>query len=140
MFESAFERRVKELSSRAGLKVSELSSQRAKLMFNVEGHSQPLFIIPYEGVWEFSCPSILAVDDAKEIPSAILIVVLKENSTAKRGFWCIERIGDKDVLEYMHNIPENLLTSDEFYKICWGVVKQVEKLEEVMRELIRRLS
>lgn len=139
MFESAFERRVKDLARRADLKISDLSSSRAKLIFNVGGHSQPLFIIPYESIWEFSCPSIIAVDDADDIPAPILITVLKQNANAMRGFWCIEQIGNKEVLECMHNIPEALLTPEEFYNICWGIVRQVEALEEAFRELLRRL-
>ena len=138
MFESAFERHVKDLARRSDLKVANLSSKSAKLLFTVNGHSQPLYIIPYDNVWEFSCPSILVVDNASEIPAAILIFVLKENSKAKRGFWCIEDIQGKSVLEYMHNMPENLITSDEFYQVSWGIVKQVEALEEVLRELARR--
>lgn len=139
MFESQFERRVKDLAHRAGLKIADVNANRAKLLFSIGGHTQPLWIYPYDDIWEFSCPSLIAVDDADLIPKPILIAVLELNASQKRGFWCIEEIGGKKVLEYMHNVPEKLLTPDEFRQICWSIVKQVEALEEAFRQLIARL-
>jgi len=139
MFDNAFQRRLKDLAQRSGLKIADLRSGSAKLLFSVGGHTQPLFIIDYDGIWEFSCPTIIAMDDVSKIPHAILAFVLEQNATNKRGFWCIETIGGKKVIEYMHNIPEKLLTPDEFRKLCWAIVKQVEALEENFRELVQRL-
>lgn len=136
MFGNAFEKRLKDLAKRSGLKIADSSSERAKLLFNINGHRQPLWILPYDGVWEFSCPSVIAVDDVDIIPKPVLQAVLARNATMKRGFWCIEKIGGKYVLEYMHNVPEQLLTPDEFHSICWSVVKEVERLEDAFRELL----
>ncbi len=137
MFGNSFEKRVKDLASRSGLKIADLSSSRATLLFNIDGHRQPLWVIPYDGVWEFSCPSVVAVSNVDIIPTSVLQAVLVRNAEVKRGFWCIEKIGGEYVLEYMHNIPERLLTPEEFHSICWGVVKEVERLESVFRELFR---
>lgn len=140
MFASSFEKRVKELARRSGLKIADLTSRRAKLLFSLNGHTQPLWIFPYNGVWEFSCPSLIAVSDVDIIPKGVLQFVLGRNSTVKRGFWCIEEIGGQHVLEYMHNIPEQLLTPEEFHSICWGIVKEVEMLEEAFRGLLQRAA
>jgi len=140
MFGNAFEKRVKGLARRSGLKVADLTSKRAKLLFTVNGHTQPLWIFPYKGGWEFSCPSIVAVSDVDVIPTGVLQFVLVRNATVKRGFWCIEGIGDQHVLEYMHNIPEQLLTPDEFHSICWGIVKEVEMLETAFRGMLQRAA
>jgi len=40
----------------------------------------------------------------------------------------------------MPNLPESLLTPDEFNTICWGIVKEVEALEEAFRETVRRFG
>ncbi len=138
-FKSAFERRVKELADRSSLKIADLNSRRARLLFTIGEHTQPLWIVPYGEVWEFSCPSIIAAEDADDIPKPVLVAVLERNAQKKRGFWCIETIGGKKTLEFMHNIPEGLLTPDEFRKICWSVVKEVEALEGAFIELLRRL-
>lgn len=140
MFDTAFQRRITDLARQSGLKIAELGSSSAKLIFDVGEHSQPLFILPYEGVWEFSCPSIIRVDRSEDFPSFILTTVLEINAKKKRGFWCIEKIGGKETLEYMHNIPESLLTPSEFNAICWGIVREVESLEEAFREVARRFA
>lgn len=134
-FKSAFEKRLDDLAGRAGLKITEASSAGAKLNFRVGDHRQPLYIIPYAGVWELSCPSVLVADHGLEFPHSLLAILLEVNAKNKRGFWCIETIAGKKVLSYMHNIPENLLSPDEFRSICESVVEQVEKVEEVCRQL-----
>ena len=139
MFNNSFQNRVKNLARRANLKVSDLSSGSVKLIFDVKGHTQHLFIIDYDGIWEFSCPSIISVDDIGDIPQVIMAVALEQNSTNKRGFWCIETIGEKKVLEYMHNIAGNLLTPQEFGTICWSIVTSVEAMEEACRQLANRV-
>lgn len=139
MFDTAFQRQLKDLARRADLRVAESQSRSAKLLFNVRGHTQPLYIVDYDGVWEFSCPTLLATERITDIPHVVMAFVLEQNAKNKRGFWCIETLGSKKVISYMHNMPASLLTPDEFYKICWGIVKEVEGLEEAFRELVRRM-
>lgn len=139
-FASGFEKRMKDLAQRSGLKVADLSSRSGKLIFNIHGHRQPLLVLPFDGVWEFSCPSVIADSDMDIIPKPVLQFVLERNSTVKRGFWCIREIGGESVLVYMHNIPQQLLTPEEFHSICWGVVKEVEQLENAFRELFLRAA
>jgi hypothetical protein len=135
MADYAFERRASDLAARSGIRIAEFGPQRAKLYFNLESSRQTLWITPFSGgIWEFSCVSAIAVDDPDTIPKFVLISVLQDNSSNKRGFWCIERLGDKYALEYMHNIPESLLTPGEFEGICWSVVKAVDKLESAVKD------
>lgn len=139
MFNNSFSGRVKNLARRADLKIADLKPGSAQLIFDVKGHTQHLFIIDYDGMWEFSCPSIVSVDDISDIPHLVLAFALEQNSTNKRGFWCIETIGGKKVLEYMHNIAGNLLTPQEFGTICWSIVTSVEAMEEAFRQLANEL-
>jgi len=136
MFGSAFQKRIQRLARHTGLKIAELRSSSAQLLFTVGAHTRPLFIIDYDGVWEFSCPTRVAVENVSDIPRSILEFALEQNAQNKRGFWCIETIQGKKTLEYMHNFPEDLLTSDEFSKICWGAVRQVEALETSFKALL----
>ncbi|RIK45823.1 MAG: hypothetical protein DCC57_16150 [Chloroflexi bacterium] len=137
---NSFEKRVKELANRSGLKLAEVSASRAKLLFTIGGHTQPLWILPYGTVWEFSCPSIVAVENTAELPQPLLVSVLQINATNKRGFWCLEKLGGKEVLEYMHNVPESLLTPDEFERICRSTVSEVEAFEQACLSLVRQLA
>lgn len=137
---NSFEKRVKELAARSGLKLAEVSATRAKLLFTVGGHTQPLWILPYGTVWEFSCPSVVAVDDAAAFPQGLLVTVLQINATNKCGFWCLEKLGGQEVLEYMHNVPESLLTADEFERICRSTVHEVEAFEQACLSLARQLA
>lgn len=139
MFENEFQRRMKNLCSRSGLKIADLDERQAKMIFNISGRRQPLFIINYDGVWEFSCPTILSAPEISEFPAVIMAFVLEQNAKNKRGFWCIETIGSKKVLSYMHNIPGDILTPQEFEKICWQIVKEVDKLEQAFKDLAERL-
>jgi hypothetical protein len=139
MFESAFERRCRDLAKKSGLKIAEIDATQAKLLFEVNGHTQPLFIMPYEGVWEFSCPTMAAMSRSTDFPTAIMAFALEHNSGYKRGFWCIEELGRMQVLEYMHNVPPDLLTPGEFGSVCWHIVKQVEALECALAEVARRM-
>jgi hypothetical protein len=59
----------------------------------------------------------------------LYIFLLRQNSKNFRGFWCLEEIGDENVLVYMHNIASELLTPDEFAEICWDVTRCVDDLE-----------
>ena len=130
-----FESRVRDLARRSGLKVAESSHARAMLVFNCSFAKQSLWIVPFSGgLWEFSSISALATDNPSTFPKIILISVLQQNATNRRGFWCIEQLGPKHVLGYMQNFPENLLTPDEFNRICWEVVKKVDELERAFSE------
>jgi len=97
MFGSAFQKRIRRLARRTGIKIAELRSSSAQLLFTVGAHTRPLFIIDYDGVWEFSCPTGVAVENVSDIPRPILEFALEQNAQNKRGFWCIETIqGKKD--------------------------------------------
>jgi hypothetical protein len=133
MADSAFENQVNTLAYRSGLKIADFTATRAKLYFTVNTTRQTLWITPFSGgIWEFSCVSAISVDDPQSIPKPILVTVLEDNATNKRGFWCIEKLGGKHALEYMHNIPEALLTPSEFERVCWSVVKAVDALESAV--------
>jgi hypothetical protein len=127
-----FEDRVKMLAFRSGLKVKEVSSSRAKLGFEFEKNGrrtiQDCLITPFRDgkYWEFDCLSIIT---QKVMFEELYIFLLRQNSKNFRGFWCLEEIGDQNVLVYMHNIASELLTPDEFAEICWDVTRCVDDLE-----------
>jgi len=129
---ASFDSRVRDLAGRAGLRIEDLNTSRARLRFRCDRSSQVLWIYPYDSVWEFSCQSSFSHTDLGRFPQALLAAVLVENSNNKRGFWCLEKIVNSYVLEYMQNFPEYLLTPDEFDKICWRVVKAVDALEAAL--------
>lgn len=137
-FTSSFERRISDLASKSGLKIAELRSGFAELHFTVGSHSQPLFIVPYDNIWEFSCPSVVSCSDPRDFPQVVLAAVLEINAKRKRGFYCIETIGGDKVIEYMHNVIADTLTPAEFSAACWGVVKEVENFEEACRAIFSR--
>lgn len=126
---SQFEKLLTALAKKAGLKVADVTPRGARMVFETGGRIQILFVIPYGDVWEFSCPSVIGASDAGSFPKEILVEVLRDNARGKRGFWCIERIEGKEVIEYMYNIRADLLTPDEFKTICWAVVKKVDEFE-----------
>lgn len=136
MFDNQFKRRMKDLANRAGLKIDKLESDFASLVFRLGDHRQPLFVSDYDGTWEFQCPSIIAMDDSSDIPHFVLCFVLEQNARNRRGFWCIETLGGKKTIAYMHNVQESTLTPDEFSRVCWQVVREVEAFESAMRSLI----
>ena len=127
-----FEDRVKMLAFRSGLKVKEASNSRAKLGFEFEKNGrrtiQNCLITPFRNgkYWEFDCLSIIT---KKVMFEELYIFLLKQNSKNFRGFWCLEEIGDENVLVYMHNIASELLTPEEFAEICWDVTRCVDDLE-----------
>ena len=107
-----------------------MSSSRATLRFSYDNNTQTVWIAPFsQGLWEFSCVSFISVKDVNDFPQFLLAMVLQDSASNRRGFWCIEKLGDKYVLEAMHNIPEVLLTAGEFEAICRSLSRQVDKLE-----------
>lgn len=138
MFDNHFKRRLKDLAKRADIKIDTLDSDFASLMFRVGEHRQPLFIGDYNGTWEFQCPSFVALEDSSDIPHPVLAFVLEKNALNRRGFWCLETLGGKKTIAYMHNVPEASLTPDEFSRVCWQVVKEVEAFENAIRGVFLR--
>jgi hypothetical protein len=131
-----FEDQVKMLAFRSGLKIIEVNSSRAKLGFEFDKNGketvQNCYITSFKDgkYWEFDCLSGLTEN---MLPEILCKFLLKENSKHFRGFWCLEKIGEDNVLVYMHNIASELLTPDEFSDICWDVTRRVDELE---RELL----
>jgi hypothetical protein len=127
---TSFETRMRDLASRSGLRVKSLSSTRATLAFQCARSSQTLYVYEFaEGIWEFSCVSAIHFSRTSDFPQPVLATVLVANSKNKVGFWCVELLGGDYVLEYMHNIPGDLLNPEEFRKTCSHVVGQVDDLE-----------
>jgi hypothetical protein len=135
---SQFEQRLMALATAAELKVAELHSSVANLRFEANGSIQTVWVKGFSGgLWEISCLSFAAVDNVDDLPKAILAMVLERNATKRRGFWCIEKLSEKYVLEYMHNIPEFLLTPNEFESICRSMVREADELETALRKWVR---
>lgn len=136
----SFEDRVSRLARQAGLKIAESSHRHAKLLFTINGHVQPVFVIAAGDVWEFSCPMIGAFDRLGDIPHILMAIVLEQNVKLKRGFWGVETVGGKKRLECMHNVDDSLITPHEFTAICQALISEVETVETALRELANELS
>lgn len=131
----SFETRFRNLASEASLNVNKASERLGLLVFTMEsGVNQPVFVLPFEEIWEFSTPSMLAVDDIDELPKFVLATLLLRNSKNKRGFWCIEAVEEKLIVTAMTNVPEASITAAEFERICRNLVYQVELLEQIVRK------
>ena len=130
---ASFDERLNELAGGTGLSIGALVGGKAKLAFQCKRETQTLWIVPYgDGIWEFSCVSVVIFPTLEEFPQPIVASTLAQNSKNKRGFWCIEDLNGRFALEYMHNIPEYLLDAQEFNTICWNVVTMVDNLESAI--------
>lgn len=127
----SFENRVKQLATGASLKISDLDDRHAVLKFTmVGGRVQPLWVVPFEEVWEFSVPSAIYYDSVGSFPQALLAALMAINAKRKRAFWAIEHNSGKHILSAMLNFPDDNLTPAEFSRICWALVHEVESLEQ----------
>jgi hypothetical protein len=125
-----FEWRIQQLAGGASLYINEIDYRHAVLKFNMNsGRVQPLWIIPYEEVWEFSVPSAIQFNNPGNFSQALLAVLLAKNAKNKRAFWAMEQINGKHVLSAMLNFPSDNLTPAEFGRICRALVFEVEQLE-----------
>ena len=132
-----FEKRLKQLADASKLKVAEVDDKHALLSFAIEDRTQILWVIPYDDVWEFSCQSAVSFDKIEEVPASIASLVLSINAKNKRSFWCLEKIREKHVLSAMLNFPETALTAAEFERISWAIVKEVDRLERALYEILK---
>ena len=130
-----FESRLQQLASGASINVAELDSRHALIKFTMQsGVVQPVFVIPFDEVWEFSVPSIIKVPNIADFPQALLAALLTANSKNKRSFWCVEQLNGSFLLSAMLNFPDDNLTPAEFLRICNALVLEVEKLEANFRK------
>lgn len=126
-----FEQRVRQLASGASLKIFEADNRRATLKFTMKsGRTQPLWIIPFDDVWEFSVPSVIAFRSLADFPHALLAMLMTINAKRKRAFWAIESVAGMHVVSAMLNFPSDNLTPVEFARICRALVFEVENLEQ----------
>jgi hypothetical protein len=134
----SFENRVRQLAQGASLNIAKVDNRLALLKFKMaSGVVQPLWIIPYDDVWEFSTQSGFQLERAEDFPQALLTVLLTKNGKNKRAFWCIETIADQYTLSAMLNFPETALTSAEFGRICWALASEVEMVEQAIRQIVQ---
>lgn len=127
-----FESRVRQLCTAASLKIAEVDQKHAVLRFSSQSGTQTLWILPFDDVWEFSCQSAVSFPNIDDFPQKIAVLMLAMNAKNKRAFWCIEKISDKHVLSAMLNFPETALTAAEFERICFAIVREVERLEQAL--------
>ena len=124
-----FESRVRQLASGASLNLNEVDYRHAILKFSMDsGRVQPLWIIPFDDIWEFSVPSAIMLNSAGDFPHSLLILLLTQNAKKKRSFWAIEQINNKYCLSAMLNFPADSLTPSEFRRICGALVFDVEQI------------
>lgn len=138
---SDFEIRVLDLAQRSGLNIASLDPSRARLQFNVspqQGNLLTVRITPFEDLWEFSCLSSLSIyqEDDKKLFWPLLVTMLERNAMLSRGFWCLQKSeGDQypENLTCLHNMPENLLTPEEFSIICNTLAGEVADFTEATK-------
>lgn len=130
---TTFQRKIRDLADKSDLIVSDIGSEVATLVVDIDGDFRSIYVTNYDGVWEFAGYTMLSADDAEDFPKQLLAILLRQNSTAKRGFWSIATVADRTVICYMHNIPASLLTAEEFREICGTVAQQAEMLNEAVR-------
>jgi hypothetical protein len=126
---------LKTLASEAGIRVAEVDSTHAEVIFTFgDGHRQQVWITPHsEGaLWEFSCLAAVRRSDPEDFPKNLLVYALRDNARNPLGFWCIKATSSGYYLDYMANHQTQSLTPREFSRTCNVVAREVEQLENAM--------
>jgi DNA-directed RNA polymerase subunit RPC12/RpoP len=135
---SRFRTTIQQYCNIAGWNITDINDNRAILRFDMEsGSVQTLFIIRYEDTLEFSCPSSVKFDNMSNFPHALSTALMSANSNFKIGFWCIEKIGDKQAFSMMHNAEISLINVEYFSKVVYKLVKNCDDFESSIETMLR---
>ncbi|WP_405593845.1 hypothetical protein OG741_37645 [Streptomyces sp. NBC_01410] len=129
----SFESQVQQLARLSHVNLANVTSVGASAKYRFGDYVQTVMIVPYDGLWEFSCLTVFASSDLDGFPKMLLADTLRKNAKVKTGFWCIEDIKDRKVLSYMHNHQEADLSPKRFSDICYDVTHHVQELEKAFR-------
>jgi hypothetical protein len=121
-----------------GWKLYDINEELAIIKFDMDsGTTQTLFIINYDSILEFSCPSNLRFKELDDIPHRLSTYLLQENKKYKYGFWCIEKISEKHVFSIIHNVPLSSLDLDYFRNLVVFLIQKCDDFEQAIEELIK---
>jgi hypothetical protein len=135
---SNFQSTIAYYCNKIGWKIAEINSSKAVIRFSMEsGSTQTIFILRYDTTLEFSCPSGLKFDSFDYIPHELSSYLLKENSTFKVGFWCIEEIGGRHVFSIMHNAEISLMDVSYFIRIVKALINKCDAFEQAAERALR---
>lgn len=126
-----FERTIRAYCNQIGWTISEINKGRAILKFDGDSeYIQTVYIIDYNGIIEFSVPSMLLFSSYDEIPHQLSTILLCLNSKYRIGEWCIENISDKLVFSIMYNCGFESLDRQSFEDIVTNLVGVCDKFEQ----------
>ena len=126
---------IQEYAAQNEWGIAEIDEKHAIFQFTMEsGRKQILYIYKYGSVLEFSVPSLARFESETEIFDQLSISLLIRNSQKKIGFWCIEKIGEKLVFSFMHNIELRLLDLESFSEILRILVQECDYFESCLLE------
>ena len=80
--------------------------------------------------------SSLKFDDTDDIPHSLSTWLLISNARYKFGFWCIEKIEDKQVFSIIHNAEMSLIDINYFCKIVDRLVQECDKFEQTIANIM----
>lgn len=133
---TTFQTTIRSYCSQQQWAVSDINDRRAILRFSMPSNrNQTCYIIRYDSTLEFSVPSSLAFDTVNEVPHFFSTLLLKRSREKKIGFWCIEKIGDKQVYSCMHNAEMQLIDSRYFATVVHALINECDEFEQYVANL-----
>ena len=132
-----FRSTIQNFCQTVGWDLYSIDDTRAILRFSMDsGSTQTVFILKYYSTLEFSCPSSLKFDDTDDIPHSLSTWLLISNARYKFGFWCIEKIEDKQVFSIIHNAEMSLIDINYFCKIVDRLAQECDKFEQTIANIM----
>lgn len=113
--------------------IREVDNEHAVIEFSVENaRTQTLFVFSFDDFLEFSVPSFAAFDSPENIPHILSTSLLQINAKTRIGFWCIEKIGEKNVFTFMHNASPPQINEAQFREIVTTLIQRVDEFENLL--------
>jgi len=130
-----FARKIKKLAKKADLKIFELDEEIGKAVLVFAGFNddrdplENLAVFVFEedeNLWEFSCPSMIEVNQMENFrAAAVSLTLLEKNGMYKKGCWAVREIKGAPTFVFLANEDPHSLNGEEFRKICLWLVFQV---------------
>ncbi len=122
-----------------GWNITLIDDIMAVIKFSMEsGSTQTLLIFKYDSTLEFSCPSGLKFDDIDDVPHGLSTLLLRNNAQYKLGFWCLQKLGDKQTFSIIHNAEMSLIDVDYFRRVVIRLVEECDEFEQSIEEFMNR--
>lgn len=132
-----FRNTIQKYCNEVGWKIYDSNDKRVILQFNMEsGRKQTLYIIRFESTLEFSVPSMASFSSVDDIPHYLSTLLLQRSSERKIGFWCIEKIGEKQTYSHMHNAELELINVSYFTKVVRALINECDDFEGTLIKML----